>query len=87
MGGQAVGVKCGWFGGERTHAIALVAAQGGTVGAAVTTSALPDEATRAAVRNARGDDVTLIAVHDAIAGNILRSAMHRALVAAADLPT
>jgi len=81
----AVGVKCGWFGGERAHAIVLVETQGRTVGAAVTTSWSPDAATRAAVRAAIGHDMKLAAAHDILAGEDIRSATRRALLVASEL--
>jgi hypothetical protein len=81
----AVGVKCGWFGGDRAHAIVLVGAEDRVTGASVTTSGSPDARSRAAVRFALGDDVGLVAAHDVIAGSQIRSAMRRALIAAAEL--
>jgi hypothetical protein len=81
----AVGVKCGWFGGERAHAILLVEAQRRIVGAAITTTRAPDPITRAAVQAAVGDDARLAAVHDEAAGDHVRSGVRRALLAVADL--
>lgn len=81
----AVGVKCGWFGGERTHAIALAETVSRIIGAAVMTFGLPDAGGRAAVQDAIGDDVRLVAAHDNIAGKQVRGAMRRALLMAAAL--
>ncbi|HEX2848958.1 MAG TPA: serine hydrolase [Acidimicrobiales bacterium] len=75
-----VGVKCGWFGGERAHAVVLVETASGTVGSAVITSTAPDEATRASLHAAIGDDMKLAAVHDALAGAQIRAATRRALL-------
>ena len=76
-----VGVKGGWFGGERVHAVVLVERDDRTVGGVVTTAWPPDPATRAACLAARGDDTALVAIHEELAGPVLRSAMHEALLA------
>jgi hypothetical protein len=81
----AVGVKCGWFGRERAHAIVLVETGGRAIGAAVTTSCSTDEASRAAVQHAIGNDTKLAAAHDALAGDDIRSAVRRALLVAREL--
>lgn len=81
---SAVAVKCGWFGGERAHAVVLLDIQRRIVGAAITTSWPPEEATRAVMRDATGDDASLAAAHDRLAGHVIRSATRRALTAAAD---
>jgi hypothetical protein len=80
-----VGVKCGWFGAERAHAVVMVEDERRTVGSVVMTFRSPDAASRAAAREASGDDGRLVAVHDAIAGETLRSATRRALLLAATL--
>lgn len=82
---RAVGVKCGWFGGERAHAVVVVETPGRTVGATVTTSISPDDATRDAVRQASGDDTMLVAVHDRVVGDEIREAVRYALAAASEL--
>jgi len=81
----AVGVKCGWFGGERAHAVVLVDTRDRTVGAIATTTWRPTAATRAAVRNAIGSDMKLAAAHEYLVGEEIRAAIHRALVAADEL--
>jgi hypothetical protein len=77
---NAVGVKCGWFGGERAHAVVSVQIEGGTVGVVATTSRSPDEAALARVREASGNDMKLAAVHDTLVGEDIRSAIRRALL-------
>lgn len=79
IGAEAVGVKCGWFGGERAHAIVLAETRGRTIGAAVTTSRSPDAANGGPVREAFGKDVDLIAVHEMLAGEDIRSAICQAI--------
>jgi len=81
----SIGVKCGWFGAERVHAVALAELQDRIVGGAVTTSWLADPVRGAACREAAGDSAALVAVHDALAGDVIRAAMRRALLVAADL--
>jgi hypothetical protein len=81
----AVGVKCGWFGGARAHAVVLVELQRRTLGAVVMTQLTPDAEARAAARAARGDDAALVALHDALAGDAIRAAIRRALVVASTL--
>ena len=49
---DAVGVTCGWFGGQRTDAIVLAETGDRTLGAAVTTSGSLDA--EAALRSRRG---------------------------------
>lgn len=80
----AVGVKCGWFGGERAHAVVLVETEGRTVGATVLTSRRPDTTTRAAVQEAIGDDMKLAAVHDRLLGEDIRTAIRLALLTIVD---
>lgn len=82
---NAIGVKCGCFGGERAHAALVVNIQGRTVGAAITTSRLPDARTRAAVEAVIGNDTKLAAAHDEAAGEDIRNAARRALIAAREL--
>lgn len=79
----AVGVKCGWFGGERAHAVVLIEVQRRTLGAVVMTHSTPDAAARAAAHAASSDDARLAALHDALAGDAIRSGVRRALVVAA----
>ncbi len=81
----AVGVKCGWFGGERVHAIVIVESGDSVLGAAVTTCHPPDAATSTIVREAAGDDMRLAAVHDHLVGEHIRTAARRALRAAGKL--
>jgi hypothetical protein len=78
-----VGVKCGWFAGERVHAVVLVSLTDRVVGGAVTTSWSPDTAPGTAFSDAAGDDRALVALHEDLAGDTLRSAMAQALAAAA----
>jgi hypothetical protein len=78
-----VGVKCGWFGAERAHAVVMVEDEQRTVGSVVTALLSPDAAGRAAAHEASSDDGRLVAVHDALAGEALRSATRRALLLAA----
>ena len=85
VGEGAVGVKAGWFGGERAHVVVLVETHEGTVGAAVTTRRPPGAAARAAVRDAMGDPMALAAAHDVIAGEDIRAAARRALLVASEL--
>lgn len=80
-----VAVKCGWFGGERVHAIVLVKVRDRTIGAAVTTSRSPDPATAVAVRDASGDDRKLDAAHERVAGEDIREAIRRELLDASEL--
>ena len=80
-----VGIKCGWFAGERVHAVALVSLTDRVVGGAVTTSWPPDPSRRTAFSDAAGDDRALVALHDELAGDTLRSAMAQALACAAEL--
>lgn len=82
---EAVGVKCGWFGGERAHAVVIVETEGGAIGAAVTTQRSASTSTRAAVRNAIGNDMKLAAAHDILAGEDIRAATRRALLVAREL--
>lgn len=77
-----VGVKGGWFGGERVHAVVLVEHEDRAVGGVVTSTWRPDPVTHAACLAARGDDTALVAVHEQLAGGVLRKAMHEALLAA-----
>ena len=80
-----VGIKCGWFGGDRAHAVVLVEDQGRTVGSVVTTCRPADETTRTAAQAESGDDGRLVALHDALAGDPIRSATRRALLVATNL--
>jgi len=81
----AVGVKCGWFGGERVHAVVIVESQGSLLGAAVTTNRPPGAGTSAIVRDAAGDDMRLAVLHDELVGDHIRMAVERALRAAGKL--
>lgn len=85
VGEEAVAVKCGWFGGERAHAVVLVETHGGVVAAAVTTQHALEPATRASVRRAIGSDIKLAAAHDVLAGEEIRAATRRALLVASGL--
>ncbi|HKE75521.1 MAG TPA: serine hydrolase [Acidimicrobiales bacterium] len=80
-----VAVKCGWFGVERAHAVALVEQPGRTVGAAVTTYRPPDAASRAACAAAEASAERLIEAHDRFAGPALRAGIRLGLQAAVDL--
>jgi hypothetical protein len=80
-----VGVKCGWFGLERAHAVTLVQFPGRTISAAVTTFRPPDGASRGALGEARHSAEALVAAHDAFSGASIRSATRNALQVAADL--
>lgn len=82
---DAVGVKCGWFGGERAHAVVLVDTGRRSVGAVVTTSMSIDEVTLARMRSASGDDTRLVAAHDELIGKTIREAMQRGLAVARSL--
>jgi hypothetical protein len=77
----AVGVKCGWFGGERAHAVVLAYMRDAVLGAVVTTAQSPDGTALAVIREASGDDMRLAAAHDDLVGGEIRSAIRRALVA------
>jgi hypothetical protein len=81
----SVGVKCGWFGVERAHAVALVEQPGRTVGAAVTTFRPRDAASRAASAASRGSEARLLEAHDRFAGPALRTGIRLGLQAAVDL--
>src|SRR5437868_4766280 len=80
--GAAVGVKCGWFGIERAHAVTLVELTDRTVGAAVTTDRPPDDASLAASAEASGNSARQLAAHDMFAGEVIRRATRQALEAA-----
>lgn len=82
---DAVGVKCGWFAGERAHAAVTVDIEERSLGGVVLTSGVPDDVTRAAAQAASGDDVKLIAVHEAVAGEQLRNGIRQALFVASTL--
>jgi hypothetical protein len=77
---EDIALKCGWFGGERVHAVVLVSRPDRTDGATVTTTWTEDEATTGSVRRASGDDLALAAAHEAFAGETVRSAVRRALL-------
>lgn len=80
-----VGVKCGWFGGERVHAVVIAETEEAVLGAAVTTNRPPDAWTTAMVREVVGDDMKLAMVHDRLVGEHIRTAARRALRAARDM--
>ncbi|MDQ3106194.1 MAG: hypothetical protein M3Q68_00120 [Actinomycetota bacterium] len=80
-----VGVKCGWFGLERAHAVTLVQFSGRSIGAIVTTFRPPDAASRDALAEARRSAEALVAAHDEFFGASIRSATRHALQVAADL--
>lgn len=80
-----VGVKCGWFGGERAHAVVMAGSEGSSLGAVVTTDRLPEAGTSALVREAVGDDMKLAIVHDRLVGDNIRTAARRSLQAAHEL--
>jgi hypothetical protein len=82
---RTVGVKCGWFGLERAHAVVLVALPNRSVGAAITTVHPSDPESRAQVQEMGGNDTALVAAHDAVAGPSIRSATRRALELATEL--
>lgn len=81
----SVGIKCGWFGGERAHAVVLVEHELKTIGAVVTSSRPQDAIGHAAAQQASGDDGRLAALHDELFGRVIRSAARRALLVAAML--
>jgi hypothetical protein len=81
----SVGVKGGWFGLERAHAVVLVELPERTLGAAVTTVHSVDADGHARVRQLSGDVTGLALAHDEIAGASIRSATRRALQVAAEL--
>jgi hypothetical protein len=82
---DVVGVKCGWFGLERAHAVVLVEVEDRILGAAVTTELRPDASRRAVARQASGDDARLVAAHDAVLGPTIRTSAAHALQAATEL--
>ncbi len=81
----SVGIKCGWFGGERAHAVVVVDMPDHTVGAVVTTSGTPDLTVLATIGEAVGNDARLAALHDTLAGPTIRSAVEQALLAGYEL--
>jgi hypothetical protein len=81
----SIGIKCGWFGGERAHAVVLVEHDMTVVGSVVTTHRAPDEVSRATAPRASGDDRRLVALHDERFGDAIRSATRRVLLVAAAL--
>lgn len=82
---RSVGVKCGWFGLERAHAVVVVDLPNRTVGAAITTVHPSDPESRARLRARGGNGTALVSAHDTVAGQSLRSATRRALEAATEL--
>lgn len=80
-----VGVKCGWFGGERAHAVVIAQTDDAVVGAVVTTDRPRTAGTSSMVRDAVGDDMKLAAVHDRLFGDHIRNAARLALLAAREL--
>ena len=85
----SVGVKCGWFGLERAHAVVLVEQEGRFLGAAVTACRSPDAASDAALHEALRDPgehhSKLPRAHDLFLGQAVRSATREALLAATAL--
>lgn len=71
----AVEIKCGWFGGARAHAVAMVECDGRIVGTVATTTSSPTADELATMRNATGDDNKLAAAHDALVGEHVRDAV------------
>ena len=82
---RSIGVKCGWFGLERAHAVVLVDLPDRTLGSAVTTARRVDPTTRARAQELSGDMSALAVAHEAISGESVRSATRRALEFAARL--
>ena len=81
----SVGVKCGWFGGERAHAAVVAAVDDSVLGAVVMTSRPSDVPSRTACQLAAGNNTLLVAVHENLAGPTIRSALARALELSASL--
>jgi len=81
----SVGVKCGWFGLERAHAVVLVQLGERTLGAAVTTAHRPDATSQAKAHERSGDVAGLALAHNELAGDAIRHATRRALERAAEL--
>lgn len=80
-----VGVKCGWFGAERAHAVVMIEDEARAIGAAITCVRSPDAASRAAAQEAAADQRRLVNLHDALFGRAIRSPARRALVVASTL--
>lgn len=81
----AVGVKCGWFGGERAHAAVVADVDDAVLGVVVTTTRPPDAATRRACARAAGSTTELVAIHEELAGSSIRRAAGRGLELAGSL--
>ncbi len=82
---DSVGVKCGWFGGDRAHAVVVADLDDAILGAVVTTSRPANAASREACELAAGNSTKLIAIHEAIAGTSIRLAVRQALEFATSL--
>ncbi|HUP87327.1 MAG TPA: serine hydrolase [Acidimicrobiales bacterium] len=81
----SIGVKCGWFGGERAHAVVIADVGARSLGAVVTTSRPWDDSSRHACELAAGDNRRLIALHESFAGSSIRLGVRRAIEVAASL--
>jgi len=81
----SVGVKCGWFGLERAHAVVLAQLGERTLGAAVTTTHRPDATNRAKAQALSGNEPGLVLTHNVLAGDAIRGASRRALKRASEL--
>lgn len=81
----SVGVKCGWFGLERAHAVVLAELGERTLGAAVTTTHGPDPTNRAKAQALSGNEPGLVRAHNLLAGDTIRDATRRALKRASEL--
>jgi hypothetical protein len=81
----SVGIKCGWFGLERAHAVVLVELDGRTLGATVTTTWPVSPADIETALTLSGDATALALAHDAAAGDAIRNAVRRGLEHAAEI--
>ncbi|MEO6317413.1 MAG: hypothetical protein ABIP36_01390 [Acidimicrobiales bacterium] len=81
----SVGVKCGWFGLQRAHAVVLVELGERTLGAAVTTARRVDPSDQARAQELSGDVSRLALAHNEVAGESIRHSTRRALERAAEL--
>jgi len=81
----SVGIKCGWFGLERAHAVVLAELGERTLGAAVTTTHHPDSTRNVEAQDLSGNVRGLALAHNILAGDTIRDASRRALVRAGEL--
>jgi hypothetical protein len=82
---RSVGVKCGWFGLERVHAVTIVELPDRTVGAAVTTVLLQGDATELTSLAAVDPAAGIVGAHAEVAGPLVCSGTRRGLETAGAL--